>query len=1224
MNIVITESAFYELLEREKRRIRISRNSDTVKWLDSFQGLISSRYVPFTNKIIKELHGGEVNMQSFHVTDFNKLKQFLNLLGKENALSSFKYMNKDTLGEMRGIQTEGGIMFLLNGVTVFNAPTDIMSKPDEFGRRWIHANYFGENIESKISNLLLDNKKYYKSSEYINEIINQKIKSGKISSSDVEKEKIRLVFRLLVQYQEDCYEIIKKYSDEPYIYQFQDDTRFSYSWSESLIQKVKIEKVLIGLFRLNNFENYKNIKRKNIDAITENDKLLVKKFEKQIDYYKDILKNYINEDKIYMAYHQNDVLKFVEDNGGYSDLEKYKEKEKIVFEKLSDLQKRKIVQQKLSRHTILTDSEFKYLNREYKIKYIEYKPILSINQFKSLDDELIKLYIIKLRNITGEQFNFLNDELQSYYIDILMIDKNYLKETDEGYIKDSVKRKYTIHKVKNGKRLSVGVLKTLDDELKKIYIENVQFSLIKEEIELFDKSLLQDFINRLIDKRISVCYDTYELFNEDQQLKYINLEYVLTDDMFKITTDNNKFIYLESRLKKYDKNLTELQLGFLDENQIIKYIETTLDIPETLIKKLNPANKFKYYELKINNRVRIYDYDFEYIFGNIDLLKKYIVIYKEISESKLDSLSPELFDYYISIKIENRKQLNLKEFKKCSEDNKIKYLTFVNVVLSDIYTEGENEKIIRLNVANKIKNSYELSDDEYLLLNDEQKGNYLRLRFRLTPKQIENTPESLLIEYSNDFHSKKTQLIPELFKYLNPDVVNLLIKRGVIDEKYVHLLSPESLILYYKNKIRRFERIPISELIKLPLEDQFFYFDRIEIIRDEDQISKLPQQTQDQLKLIKIKKGYDLSDEEFVSSGHDVKSHYIDKFYDRISKEKIATLSPDLKSKLVAKRYKGDADLSDEEFGYLDKKSKLSYLKRVEKTDEDFDKLDNTSKLGYLMDKLSKGKNLTQHQFDFLPKTFLQQILKVGVKTSSDVFSFLSDDEKLSLLKVKIKSSKQMEPHEKKWFDANKEKINLDEMINEEVFYYDDLSKEQKNKVYDLFKDAYIKSTGKAWSRDKFDIKASRWTFYGLKNEGFVAVRKQGGSLNKLNGSAGNLRGISVGMKDLIDSNEPLWGLSTFEIRNILTKKFGLISPPPMVARIILSLIPKSVFGGSITKINSDGSMTIDYDDVGTAKKYFFANKKYFQESIPKLMGISAEKSPIKMKIINAFLKTIL
>jgi len=52
--------------------------------------------------------------------------------------------------------------------------------------------------------------------------------------------------------------------------------------------------------------------------------------------------------------------------------------------------------------------------------------------------------------------------------------------------------------------------------------------------------------------------------------------------------------------------------------------------------------------------------------------------------------------------------------------------------------------------------------------------------------------------------------------------------------------------------------------------------------------------------------------------------------------------------------------------------------------------------------------------------------------------------------------------------------------------------------------------------------------------------------------------------------------------------------------------------------------MTIDYDDVGTAKKYFFANKKYFQESIPKLMGVSSEKSPIKMKIINAFLKTII
>jgi hypothetical protein len=58
--------------------------------------------------------------------------------------------------------------------------------------------------------------------------------------------------------------------------------------------------------------------------------------------------------------------------------------------------------------------------------------------------------------------------------------------------------------------------------------------------------------------------------------------------------------------------------------------------------------------------------------------------------------------------------------------------------------------------------------------------------------------------------------------------------------------------------------------------------------------------------------------------------------------------------------------------------------------------------------------------------------------------------------------------------------------------------------------------------------------------------------------------------------------------------KQGFISPDKNQIEKILSNIPSSVFGGVDAKINDDdGSVTMNYDDVGPATKYFIANKKY-------------------------------
>jgi hypothetical protein len=47
---------------------------------------------------------------------------------------------------------------------------------------------------------------------------------------------------------------------------------------------------------------------------------------------------------------------------------------------------------------------------------------------------------------------------------------------------------------------------------------------------------------------------------------------------------------------------------------------------------------------------------------------------------------------------------------------------------------------------------------------------------------------------------------------------------------------------------------------------------------------------------------------------------------------------------------------------------------------------------------------------------------------------------------------------------------------------------------------------------------------------------------------------------------------------------------------VLLKFIPSSVFGGADFDINSDGSLTLKYDDVGDAKKYFIGNEEYFKK----------------------------
>jgi hypothetical protein len=194
--------------------------------------------------------------------------------------------------------------------------------------------------------------------------------------------------------------------------------------------------------------------------------------------------------------------------------------------------------------------------------------------------------------------------------------------------------------------------------------------------------------------------------------------------------------------------------------------------------------------------------------------------------------------------------------------------------------------------------------------------------------------------------------------------------------------------------------------------------------------------------------------------------------------------------------------------------------------------------------------------------------------------------------------------------------IKLIDLLKENFDLYD-VSDEEKNNIYQLYKNSYEKSVGNAWDKNKFFERAEEWDFFGDKT-GYIAARLQGSGLYKLAVVGGSTRGILKGIQELNSLNKPVWGMVSSDILPMI-KKVGFKTPNVLTMNILLRLIPKEVFGGVDFKINMDGSITLNYEDTGSAKKYFVGNQLYFDW----LKSQIKDKIKDKMNLIN-LLKEVL
>ena len=83
---------------------------------------------------------GKIPITSFHVTTLQHLDHVTRLLGTKKSISTFTRAGKDSqLAKGKGIQTDGGVIFWIEGTLLARKYIDMQSEPDKTGRRWLSS-----------------------------------------------------------------------------------------------------------------------------------------------------------------------------------------------------------------------------------------------------------------------------------------------------------------------------------------------------------------------------------------------------------------------------------------------------------------------------------------------------------------------------------------------------------------------------------------------------------------------------------------------------------------------------------------------------------------------------------------------------------------------------------------------------------------------------------------------------------------------------------------------------------------------------------------------------------------------------------------------------------------------------------------------------------------------------------------------------------------------------
>ena len=210
--------------------------------------------IPLSSAIFKRVWPDDIRTTVFHLTDVDGLDKLVKLQGKKKSISAFTSM--DRYYYSRGVQTEGGIVAEIDGNVLIAAPTDIMSRPDNTGRRWTAfraisgREKFGRIADLTIKSIGKDLDKIFK--KLITTYYPDKLQpySKKLANTQwqyIGAHPLSDKRKIIADYIDGMEKIIKKHSAKlrGVFTRYLDRRRTDDAWDEIIVNDIKIKQVHI-------------------------------------------------------------------------------------------------------------------------------------------------------------------------------------------------------------------------------------------------------------------------------------------------------------------------------------------------------------------------------------------------------------------------------------------------------------------------------------------------------------------------------------------------------------------------------------------------------------------------------------------------------------------------------------------------------------------------------------------------------------------------------------------------------------------------------------------------------------------------------------------------------------------------------------------------------------------------------------------------------------------
>lgn len=142
-----------------------------VQWLQKPYFWAAQGHLPITPNIGKLLFGKRIN--AFHITSPNNALNLKALEGRKKSISAMTTV-PDNLLDISGVHGHG-VMFSLEGNLLFKFAGDIMSSPDETGRRWIDVSIIDRGLGDQFSEYMSGSKRLNSLRQKLKASYNKKI-----------------------------------------------------------------------------------------------------------------------------------------------------------------------------------------------------------------------------------------------------------------------------------------------------------------------------------------------------------------------------------------------------------------------------------------------------------------------------------------------------------------------------------------------------------------------------------------------------------------------------------------------------------------------------------------------------------------------------------------------------------------------------------------------------------------------------------------------------------------------------------------------------------------------------------------------------------------------------------------------------------------------------------------------------------------------------------------